>query len=83
MFCSFFFKYLELKNTEKIINSKVLVTGGAGFIGSNIIEALIQQNNKIVCLDNFATGKPDNIKPFLPNPNFHFIEGDIRDIGVC
>jgi len=72
-----------LKDTGKIINSKVLVTGGAGFIGSNLIETLIQQNNTIVCLDNFATGKKENISAFLSNPNFHFIEGDIRDIEAC
>jgi UDP-N-acetylglucosamine/UDP-N-acetylgalactosamine 4-epimerase len=72
-----------LKDTGKIINSKVLVTGGAGFIGSNLIETLIQQNNKIICLDNFATGKKENINVFLNNPNFHFIEGDIRDIEMC
>ena len=64
-------------------NKKVLITGGAGFIGSNLIERFIQQNNFIVCLDNFATGKRENIEPFLGNPNFRLIEGDIRDIAVC
>ena len=45
-------------------NKKVLVTGGAGFIGSNIIEYLLQKNNKITCLDNFSTGKKENIESF-------------------
>ena len=66
-----------------IENKKVLVTGGAGFIGSNLIEKLLKQNNSIVCLDNFLTGKRENIEGFLTNPSFLFIEGDIRDIDTC
>lgn len=66
-----------------INNSKVLVTGGAGFIGSNLCEALLQQNNKVVCLDNFMTGHRHNIEPFLSNPNFTLIEGDIRNYEDC
>jgi UDP-N-acetylglucosamine 4-epimerase len=66
-----------------ITNSKVLVTGGAGFIGSNLIEALLNQENEVVCLDNFATGKRENIDPFLSNPFFRLIEGDIRDPEAC
>ncbi len=62
---------------------KVLITGGAGFIGSNLIERFLQQNNFIVCLDNFATGKRENVEPFLNNPNFRLIEGDIRNLEVC
>jgi UDP-N-acetylglucosamine 4-epimerase len=64
-------------------NSSVLVTGGAGFIGSNLIEVLLQQNNKVVCLDNFSTGKKENIAPFFEDENFTFIEGDIRDLDTC
>jgi UDP-N-acetylglucosamine 4-epimerase len=70
-------------NKTKIENSKVLVTGGAGFIGSNLCEALLEQNNKVVCLDNFATGHKHNIGPFLQNPNFTLIEGDIRNYEDC
>lgn len=66
-----------------IENKNVLVTGGAGFIGSNIIDKLITQNNNIVCLDNFSTGKPENIEKHKNNPNFKLIEGDIRDMDVC
>ena len=64
-------------------NKKVLVTGGAGFIGSNLIERLLKQNNKVVCLDNFATGKRKNIEPFLDNPSFKLVEGDIRNREDC
>ncbi|MDA7639300.1 SDR family oxidoreductase [Akkermansiaceae bacterium] len=67
----------------KIENSKVLVTGGAGFIGSNLIETLLGQGNKVVCLDNFATGHHKNIQPFLSDSNFSLIEGDIRSQDVC
>jgi len=64
-------------------NKQVLVTGGAGFIGSNLIERLLEQGNKVTCLDNFSTGKRENIEAFLPNPNFQLIEGDIRDFATC
>lgn len=62
---------------------KVLVTGGAGFIGSNLCEALLGQDNKVVCLDNFFTGKRENISGFLAHKNFRLIEGDIRNPDVC
>ncbi|MCV6628466.1 MAG: SDR family oxidoreductase [Flavobacteriaceae bacterium] len=63
--------------------NKVLVTGGAGFIGSNLCAALLDNGNTVVCLDNFATGKRENITPFLDNPNFELIEGDIRNLEMC
>ena len=66
-----------------IKNKKVLVTGGAGFIGSNLCEALLEKQNKVVCLDNFATGKRENIAGFLNNGNFTLIEGDIRNLEDC
>ena len=66
-----------------IKNKKVLVTGGAGFIGSNLCEALLEKQNKVVCLDNFATGKRENIAGLLNNGNFTLIEGDIRNLEDC
>lgn len=66
-----------------IENKNVLITGGAGFIGSNIAEKLLQQNNKIICLDNFSTGKKENIEHLIANKNFTLIEGDIRKIETC
>lgn len=62
---------------------KILVTGGAGFIGSNLIETLLEQKHKVICLDNFSTGYYKNINPFLSNPDFTLIEGDIRKISDC
>mgnify|MGYP003957155835 FL=1 len=62
---------------------KILVTGGAGFIGSNLTEALLKLNNEVICLDNFATGKKENITPFTTNPNYTLIEGDIRNLSDC
>lgn len=66
-----------------IRGSKVLVTGGAGFIGSNLCETLLEQGNKVVCLDNFSTGNRQNIEPFLENSRFTLLEGDIRDVDTC
>ncbi|PLX07406.1 MAG: LPS biosynthesis protein WbpP [Marinilabiliales bacterium] len=74
---------MQSKVQKTIENSKVLVTGGAGFIGSNIIEKIIEQNNKVICLDNLATGKLKNIEPFLKRENFTFINDDIRKPEVC
>ncbi|MGB3947983.1 MAG: SDR family NAD(P)-dependent oxidoreductase, partial [Bacteroidia bacterium] len=66
-----------------IENKIVLVTGGAGFIGTNSCEALLNNNNKVVCFDNFATGSRKNIEAFLSNANFNLIEGDIRNLEDC
>ncbi len=68
---------------EKKIMVKILVTGGAGFIGSNLCEFWLKKNYGVVCLDNFSTGKHENIESFLSNPDFLLIEGDIRDIDTC
>jgi UDP-N-acetylglucosamine 4-epimerase len=62
---------------------QVLITGGAGFIGSNLCETLLNHHITVVCLDNFSTGKRQNIEPFLDNPNFTLIEGDIRNLEDC
>ena len=72
--------YKNLKFPE---NSRFLVTGGAGFIGSNIIEALIEMGFFVRCLDNFSTGKRENIASFEGNPLFFFFLGDIRDFDTC
>jgi len=74
--------YKELMNIE-LSNKTILVTGGAGFIGSNLCKAFLEKGNKVVCLDNFATGKRENIKEFLKDPNFTLIEGDIRKLDDC
>lgn len=68
---------------SKITNKNVLVTGGAGFIGSNLCEDLLENNNNVTCLDNLSTGFKENITPFIVHPNFKFIEGDIRDLSIC
>ncbi|MBQ4915635.1 SDR family oxidoreductase [Maribacter sp. MMG018] len=61
----------------------ILVTGGAGFIGSNLCTALLENGNQVTCLDNFATGKRENLAPLMDNPKFTLIEGDIRNIEDC
>lgn len=66
-----------------ISNFKILVTGGAGFIGSNLCEELINLGANVVCLDNFSTGKIENIVDFLDYPTFQLITGDIRNIDDC
>ncbi len=64
-------------------NKKILITGGAGFIGSNLCEALLGMGNKVICLDNFSTGNRNNILKLLDENNFTLIEGDIRNIEDC
>ena len=66
-----------------MIDSTILVTGGAGFIGSNLTEALLNLGYKVVCLDNFSTGHRKNIEPFLTYNNYKLIEGDIRNFDDC
>ena len=61
----------------------ILITGGAGFIGSNLCEALLANGNSVTCLDNFATGKRENLNTCKENPNFTLIEGDIRNADTC
>lgn len=62
---------------------RILVTGGAGFIGSNLVEALLAKSCEVVVLDNFLTGKRENLVPFMANPALTVIEGDIRDFEMC
>lgn len=73
-------KHHELPDLKQ---KKVLVTGGAGFIGSNLIEALLQAGAKVTCLDNFATGHRHNLESALKDTGFKLIEGDIREMEIC
>ena len=72
--------YKELK-FEK--DSVFLVTGGAGFIGSNLCEAILDMGYHVVCLDNLSTGKRENVDLFINHPRYTFIEKDIRDLDAC
>ena len=67
----------------QLIDKRILITGGAGFIGSNISEYLLHKGCYVVCLDNLATGSRENISHLCTNPNFTFVEGDIRNITDC
>ena len=65
------------------LQEKILITGGAGFIGSNLCDHFMAKGYTVVCLDNFATGFRKNIEHHLDNPNFTLIEGDIRNMDDC
>ncbi len=66
------------------MNKSILITGGSGFVGSHIVEFFINKNIKFIrILDNLSTGKIDNIKPFLNNPNVEFMYGDISNLEIC
>jgi UDP-N-acetylglucosamine 4-epimerase len=67
----------------EITNQTILITGGAGFIGSNLCEYFLSKGYKVVCLDNFATGHRHNLKDSIANSNFRLIEGDIRNAKDC
>ncbi|WP_379970081.1 SDR family oxidoreductase [Epilithonimonas sp. UC225_85] len=68
---------------EKLNNKNILVTGGAGFIGSNLCEELLSLGANVTCLDNFSTGLRENLDALKDKPNFSLIEGDIRDLETC
>lgn len=63
--------------------STFLITGGAGFIGSNLCEAILNLGYKVRCLDDLSTGKQENVDPFTENPSYTFIKGDIKDLDIC
>ena len=64
-------------------NSLFLVTGGAGFIGSNLCEAILNLGYRVRCLDDLSTGKRENVEMFLDHPNYTFFKGDIKDLDTC
>ncbi len=71
------------KNLEFEKNALFLVTGGAGFIGSNLCEAILGLGYRVRCLDDLSTGSIDNVNIFRDNPNYEFIKGDIKDFDTC
>src|SRR5689334_11249279 len=68
---------------DRIKNARVLVTGGAGFIGSHLCRSLLEHGNEVHCMDNFATGSRENLKDISKNKNFKLIEADIRNASAC
>ncbi len=70
-------------NVKFAEDSVFLVTGGAGFIGSNLCEALLKLGYRVRCLDDLSTGKQENVDLYINNPNYLFIKGDIKDINTC
>ena len=74
---------MSLEKFKNLKDKKVLVTGGAGFIGSNLCEELLNQNAIVTCLDNFATGHKHNLDAIIDHEDFTLIEGDIRDLETC
>lgn len=72
------YKHLEFSE-----NSIFLVTGGAGFIGSNLCEALLNMGCRVRCLDDFSTGKQENVELFMGSPDYEFVKGDVKDLQTC
>lgn len=68
---------------ENSLKHKIVITGGAGFIGSNLCEYFVHKGHDVLCFDNFATGHRHNIEVLLAHPNFTLLEGDIRNLSDC
>lgn len=73
---------MDREQLELLKRKRILITGGAGFIGSSLCEYLLNSSS-VVCLDNFSTGKKENIEALMSHPNFKLIEGDIRNLADC
>ena len=71
------------KNLKFPSDTLFLVTGAAGFVGSNLCEAILNMGYKVRALDDLSTGKQENVDMFLGNPNYEFIKGDIKDLDTC
>lgn len=69
------------KEFEQLKDKVILVTGGAGFVGSNLIEKLLASGAFVICFDNLSTGKESNVKDFFENKNFVFVKGDVNDLN--
>ena len=61
------------------MKKRILVTGGAGFLGSHLCERLLEEGNEVLCLDNFFTGQKQNVLPLMTNPYFELIRHDVSD----
>ncbi len=74
---------MSYQNIKFSKDSLFLVTGGAGFIGSNLCEAVLNLGYKVRCLDDFSTGRRQNVELFLDHPDYEFLQGDIKDLQTC
>lgn len=74
---------MSYKNLKFPKGAVFLVTGGAGFIGSNLCEAILDMGYSVRCLDDLSTGKQENVDMFMENPGYTFIRGDVKELNIC